>query len=82
MNKKLLALIVALIIVISAVAAIQLSTKPAPSTDARKVKIGLVAPMSTSIGQDMANAAEMAVQEINDAGVYTYLAGILKSTLH
>lgn len=71
MQKKLVAVIIAVIIVVAAVAAIQLSTKPAPSVDARPIKIGLVAPMSTSIGQDMANAAEIAVQEINDnGGVY------------
>ncbi len=67
MQKKLLAVIIAIIIVVAAVAAIQL-IKPAPSAEARNIKIGLVAPMSTSIGQDMANAAEMAVKEINDAG--------------
>ena len=67
MQKKLLAVIIAVIIVVAAVAAIQL-IKPAPSAEARNIKIGLVAPMSTSIGQDMANAAEMAVKEINDAG--------------
>ncbi len=69
MQKKILALIVAIIIVIAAVAAIQLATKPAPSADARNIKIGLVAPISGSpIGQDMERAARLAVQEINDAG--------------
>jgi branched-chain amino acid transport system substrate-binding protein len=68
LQKKLLAIIVVVIVAVAAVAAIQLSTNPAPSADARNIKIGLVAPMSTSIGQDMANAANMAVQEINDAG--------------
>ncbi len=68
MQKKILAIIVVVIIAVSAVAALELTTKPAPSADARNIKIGLVAPMSTSIGQDMQKAAQMAVDEINDAG--------------
>jgi branched-chain amino acid transport system substrate-binding protein len=68
MQKKLLALIVIIIVAVAAVAALQLGSQPAPSTDARSIKIGLVAPMSTSIGQDMYNAAQMAINEINDAG--------------
>ena len=69
LQKKLLAVIVVIIIVIAIVAAIQLSMTPAPSTDARDIKIGLVAPISGSpVGQDMERAARMAVQEINDAG--------------
>ena len=68
MQRKILAIIVVVIIVISAVAAVELSSKPAPSAEARNIKIGLVAPMSTSIGQDMFNAATMAVNEINNAG--------------
>ncbi len=68
MQRKILAIIVVIIIIISAVAAVELSSKPAPSADARNIKIGLVAPMSTSIGQDMFNAATLAVNEINNAG--------------
>ncbi len=68
MQKKILAIIVVAIVVVAAVAAIQLSTNPTPSADARNIKIGLVAPLSTSIGQDMSDAAQMAVKEINDAG--------------
>jgi branched-chain amino acid transport system substrate-binding protein len=67
MQKKILAVIVVVIVVIAAVAAIELAPKT-PSADARNIKIGLVAPLSTSIGQDMSAAAQMAVQEINDAG--------------
>ena len=67
MQKKLLAVIIVIVVIVAAVAAIQL-TKPAPSADARNILVGLVAPMSTSIGQDMVNAADMAVKEINDAG--------------
>jgi branched-chain amino acid transport system substrate-binding protein len=68
LNKKIIALAVIIVIIISTVAALEFFTKPAPSPDARNIKIGLVAPMSTSIGQDMSNAANMAVKEINDAG--------------
>jgi len=67
LNKKILAIIVVVIIAVAAVAALQLTTKPV-SADARDIKIGLVAPMSTSIGQDMQKAAQMAVDEINNAG--------------
>ena len=68
MQRKILAIIVVVIIIISAIAAVELSSKPAPSAEARNIKIGLVAPMSTSIGQDMFNAATLAVNEINNAG--------------
>ncbi len=69
MQKKILAIIVIAIIAISSVAAFELMSKPAPSPEARDIKIGLVAPVSGSpIGQDMERAAELAVKEINDAG--------------
>jgi branched-chain amino acid transport system substrate-binding protein len=69
MQKKLLAVIIVAIVVVAAVAAIQLSSTPTPSTEARNIKIGLVAPISQSpIGQDMERAARMAVDEINNAG--------------
>jgi branched-chain amino acid transport system substrate-binding protein len=67
MQKKILAIIALIIIIIATVGAIELSNKPA-SPDARNVKIGLVAPLGSSIGQDMAKAAQMAVDEINNAG--------------
>lgn len=68
MNKKILAIIVVIIIAVAAIAALQLTQKPV-STNARDIKIGLVAPISGSpIGQDMERAARLAVQEINDAG--------------
>jgi branched-chain amino acid transport system substrate-binding protein len=68
LQRKILALIVAVIIIVAALAAYQLTPKTA-SADARNIKIGLVAPVSGSpIGQDMERAARMAVQEINDAG--------------
>jgi len=68
LNKKILALAIVVIIAVSIVAAIFLSSNPEPSADARDIKIGLVAPMSSSVGQDMQRAAQMAVDEINDAG--------------
>ena len=70
MNKKILAIIVVVIIAVAAVAALSTQLAPKPvSTDARDIKIGLVAPISGSpIGQDMERAARLAVQEINDAG--------------
>jgi branched-chain amino acid transport system substrate-binding protein len=67
LQKKILAVIVVVILIVAVVAALQLTPK-APSPDSRSIKIGLVAPLSTSIGQDMSKAAQMAVQEINDAG--------------
>jgi branched-chain amino acid transport system substrate-binding protein len=68
MQKKILAILVAIIIIVGTVAAFQLSPTT-PSAEARNIKIGLVAPISGSpIGQDMERAARMAVQEINDAG--------------
>jgi branched-chain amino acid transport system substrate-binding protein len=68
LQTKLLAVVVIVVIIVAAVAAIQLTSKPAPSSEARNIKIGLVAPMQTSIGQDMRNAALMAVDEINKGG--------------
>ena len=68
MQKKVIALVVAVIIIVAAVAAVELYPKPV-SPNARDISIGLVAPISGSpIGQDMERAARLAVQEINDAG--------------
>ncbi|MCW4029026.1 MAG: ABC transporter substrate-binding protein [Candidatus Bathyarchaeota archaeon] len=68
MQKKILALIVVVIIVVAAFAAWQFVPK-APSAEARNIKVGLVAPISGSpIGQDMERAANMAIDEINNAG--------------
>jgi ABC-type branched-subunit amino acid transport system substrate-binding protein len=70
LQRKLLAIIGVIIIVVATIAAIELTPKTpsTPSADARNIKIGLVAPLSTSIGQDMSDASQMAVKEINDAG--------------
>jgi branched-chain amino acid transport system substrate-binding protein len=69
MQKKIGMILAVVIIVIIVVAAYVALGTPAPSADARSIKIGLVAPVSGSpIGVDMQRAAEMAVKEINDAG--------------
>ena len=68
LQKKLLAVIIVVIIVVAAVAAIQLSTPPTPSTEARNIKIGVVAGMQTVEGQDIERAAKMAIDEINAQG--------------
>ncbi len=68
MNKRILvAVAVVLIVVIVAVAYWQL-VAVVPSAEARPIRIGLVAPYSSPIGQDMDRAARMAVDEINAAG--------------
>jgi branched-chain amino acid transport system substrate-binding protein len=64
LQRKILAIIIVAIIIVAAVAAFEL----VPQTQAKQIKIGLVAPLSTSIGQDMKEAAQMAVNEINSAG--------------
>ena len=65
MQKKILAIVLVVIIIVGAVAAWQFL----PKTTDKTIKIGLVAPISNSpIGRDMQKAAEMAVDEINAAG--------------
>lgn len=65
MQRKILALIIVAIIIVAAVAAIEL----VPTSQAKTIKIGLVAPISKSpVGQDMQKAAQLAVNQINDAG--------------
>jgi len=65
LQKRILAIALVVIIIVAAVAAWQLL----PQTEAKTIKIGLVAPVSGSpIGQDMEKAARMAVDEINSAG--------------
>jgi branched-chain amino acid transport system substrate-binding protein len=63
-NKKILAAIVIVIIVIAASVAVWQLMGPSTKT----VKIGLVAPYQIPVGSDMDRAARMAVKEINDAG--------------
>ena len=68
MQKKILAVIIALIIITSIGTAAG-QTSAASTSDARNIVIGLVAPVSKSpVGQDMYRAAQLAVKEINDAG--------------
>ena len=70
MNKKILAIIVVVIIAVAAVAAIELSPQHQHLQQKLETyKIGLVAPVSGSpVGVDMQRAAQMAVNEINNAG--------------
>jgi branched-chain amino acid transport system substrate-binding protein len=67
MQKKLLIVIVAAIVVIAGVVAGWQLTQ-VPSAEARDIKIGLVAGGQLAEGQDMDRAARLAVKEINDAG--------------
>ncbi|MEM2098355.1 MAG: ABC transporter substrate-binding protein [Candidatus Bathyarchaeia archaeon] len=67
MNKKILSLLLVVIIVV-AVAVVVWQINPAPSAEARAIKIGLVACYQKAEGQDMDRAAKMAVEEINAAG--------------
>ena len=72
MQKKILATLAVIIIIIAAIGIWQLSPQlfsTSSPADARNIKIGLVAPISKSpVGQDMERAARMAVDEINNAG--------------
>src|SRR5512136_1110885 len=70
MNKRILAAIVVIIIVVAAFVAMwQLNVfAPAPSAEARNIKIGVVAGMQTPEGQDIDRAATLAIEEINKAG--------------
>jgi branched-chain amino acid transport system substrate-binding protein len=70
MNKRILSAIVIVIIVVAAFVAIwQLNVfGPAPSAEARNIKIGVVAGMQTVEGQDIDRAAQLAIDEINAQG--------------
>jgi len=70
MNRRILAAIVVVIIVIAAFVAMwQLNLfAPAPSAEARNIKMGIVAGMQTVEGQDIERAARLAIDEINAQG--------------
>src|SRR3972149_7250854 len=70
MNKRILAAVLIVIIVAAAFVAMwQLNVlAPAPSAEARNLKIGIVAGMQTVEGQDIERAAQLAIDEINAAG--------------
>jgi branched-chain amino acid transport system substrate-binding protein len=70
MQKKIVMILaVAIIVVIAIGAYATMGPLGLSSSEARSIKIGLVAPISGSpIGQDMERAARMAVDEINNAG--------------
>ena len=71
MQNKILAIVGTTIILAAVIVAIW-QFAPAfsgnPQISDRTIKIGLVAPLSTAIGQDMDRAARMAIEEINNAG--------------
>ena len=67
MQKNMIIVLVAVIIVVAGVVAGWQLTQ-VPSAEARKIKIGLVAGYQLAEGQDMDRAAKLAVKEINDAG--------------
>ncbi len=71
MQNKILAIVGTIIILAAVIVAIW-QFAPAfsgnPQISDRTIKIGLVAPLSTAIGQDMDRAARMAIEEINNAG--------------
>jgi branched-chain amino acid transport system substrate-binding protein len=70
MNKRILAAVAIVIIVAAAFVALwQLNVfAPAPSAEARNIKIGIVAGMQTVEGQDIERAAQLAIDEINAEG--------------
>ena len=70
MNKRILGAIVVVIIVAAALVAMwQLNLfAPAPSAEARNIKMGIVAGMQTVEGQDIERAARLAIDEINAEG--------------
>jgi branched-chain amino acid transport system substrate-binding protein len=65
MNKRLVAVVAIVIIVVAAFVALWQLNVFAP---AQTIKIGVVAGMQTAEGQDIERAAELAIEEINNAG--------------
>jgi branched-chain amino acid transport system substrate-binding protein len=71
-NTKLVAAVVILIVAVAAAVAVW---QFMPASD-ETIKIGLVAPLSIPVGQDMDRAAKMAAEEINaDGGIYVESLG-------
>ncbi|HEX9261706.1 MAG TPA: ABC transporter substrate-binding protein [Candidatus Bathyarchaeia archaeon] len=70
MNRRILAALVVVIVVVAAFVAMwQLNLfAPAPSAEARNIKMGIVAGMQTVEGQDIERAARLAIDEINAQG--------------
>jgi branched-chain amino acid transport system substrate-binding protein len=70
MNKRILSVATIVIIAIAAFVAMwQLNVfSPAPSAEARNLRIGIVAGMQTVEGQDIERAAQLAIDEINAEG--------------
>src|SRR4030066_670210 len=59
-------LVIVIVVVAIAVAVWQMT--PAPSAEARNIKMGIVAGMQSVEGQDIERAAKLAIDEINAAG--------------
>lgn len=71
-NTKLVATVVIVIVAVAAVVAVW---QFMPASD-ETIKIGLVAPLSIPVGQDMDRAAKMAAEEINaDGGIFVESLG-------
>ena len=70
MNNRILGILAILIIIAAAFVALwQFNVfAPAPSAEARKIKIGIVAGMQTVEGKDIDRAARLAIDEINAQG--------------
>jgi branched-chain amino acid transport system substrate-binding protein len=70
MNNRMLALIAIVIIVVAAFIALwQFNVfAPAPSAEARNIRIGVVGGLTKPEGQDILRAAQLAADEINAAG--------------
>lgn len=66
-NKKILGLLVVVIITVAVAVAVWQMT-PAPSAEARNIKMGIVAGMQSVEGQDIERAAKLAIDEINAEG--------------
>ena len=74
-NTKLVAAVVIVIIVIAGAVAVW-QFMPASDEGRTSIKIGLVAPLSIPVGQDMDRAAKMAAEEINaEGGIYVSSLG-------
>jgi branched-chain amino acid transport system substrate-binding protein len=70
MNKRILGAVAVVIIIVAAFVVMwQLNVfAPAPSAEARNIKMGIVAGMQTVEGQDIDRAARLAIDEINAQG--------------
>lgn len=70
MNRRILAALAIVIIIIAAFGALYAFGvfSPAPSAEARNIRIGVVGGLQKPEGQDIMRAAQLAAEEINNAG--------------